>query len=429
MKKANKFVGSKFNFIVDEVSEKVLVYNTFSGSVCQLEKNIWEMINLGKIEETHPYFNALKQQGLIVPKEVDEIEKILTQENIAKYTDSKKHLHFVIAPTLKCNLRCYYCFEPSKCDSLIVTNDTLCDILHFIESSLTSETKTLKITWFGGEPLLAKDSIIKFSEAMIKIAEQHFVQYASAMITNGICLTKEIAGILKSKCKVQEVQITLDGDNEEYCKRKGATSSIFNKVINNIVDAAELLRIQIRLNCDGRNYDSIVRVVDELFTKYNLSEKITVYLAQVTDYNGDGFVCCNSDDFNKLVIKFNTYLTNKYPLYNKNLTKKLDAKKCYCALKKCNNFAIGPKGELYTCEHDFGIKGRIVGDVKKGLYYTKYHKKFLELHLSKKCKQCKLLPLCLGGCPSMRYNSKKEACCTNEELIKYLIKKKINYKM
>lgn len=420
-----KYVASQFNLVIKEDAGKVLVFNTFSGCVCTLEKDVFNSICNNIIDEKWPYFNDLISQGIIVIKEIDQVGMILQHENLAKFSNDKKNLSFVIAPTLKCNLRCYYCFESSQNDCKVMDEATMQDVLKFIENSFGQETESLRINWFGGEPLLAKDFIIKFSKEIKKITDKHNVKYTSSMITNGVFLTKETAKNLKQIGELQSVQITLDGSKDEYCKRKGTTPVVFEKVIQNICDCADIVRISIRLNCDGSNYNDILNIVDDLFTNHHLTKKIGVYLAPITDYNGNGFDVCNNKEFSKLLIKFNQHLKTTYPDYPLKLDE-LNAKKCYCALKKCINYAIGPNGELYTCEHDFGVKEFIIGDVKNGEYFTDYHRKFLELKLSEKCKKCKLLPLCLGGCPSMRYNQKKDVCCITEPYVKYIILNKIN---
>lgn len=37
-----------------------------------------------------------------------------------------------------------------------------------------------------------------------------------------------------------------------------------------------------------------------------------------------------------------------------------------CALIRAKNAVIGPRGELYNCEHNLGIADKIIGDVKTG---------------------------------------------------------------
>ena len=421
------YKGSQFNLLIDEKFDEVVIFNTFSGSVCCLEKDVWNTICNNKVNETCKYFNELKEQGLIVPSDVDQVGMIQYNENLAKFADNRTNLSFVIAPTLKCNLRCYYCFESNQNDTLIASDEMLDSTINFIESMMNNETKSLHINWFGGEPMLAYDFILKFSDRIKQVTSNHNIKYTSAMISNGVFLTKEKAKILKERCNLNRVQITLDGTRDEYCKRKGTVPKVFDTVIKNIIDCSDILDINIRLNCDRDNYNDLLTVIDQLFKNNNLSNHVKVYLAPIGDFNKKGIECFSNDEFSEYKIKFDNYIQTNYPEHVLQ-TKELKPRTCYCGLKRNTNYAIGPQGEIYTCEHDLGINEKVVGDIKNGLYYTEYHKKFLELNLSDKCKMCKLLPLCLGGCPSVRYNSGKEECCINERMVKYLVLKKLNNK-
>lgn len=60
--------------------------------------------------------------------------------------------NITIAPTMDCNFHCYYCFEtPTKG---LISNETIRRISKYI--SETKDASVVNLTWFGGEPLLAK---------------------------------------------------------------------------------------------------------------------------------------------------------------------------------------------------------------------------------------------------------------------------------
>lgn len=120
----DRYKLSQYNLQISDNSEKVLLFNTFSGSVCRLEKDVWDFLQRNTLGKSIPYFDKLLNQGYIVPAEQDELGKILTDESIAKYSINNEKLIFVIAPTLQCNLKCFYCFEPSQCDHTIMSKQT-----------------------------------------------------------------------------------------------------------------------------------------------------------------------------------------------------------------------------------------------------------------------------------------------------------------
>lgn len=79
------------------------------------------------------------------------------------------NVSYVIAPTLNCNYNCVYCFENKENRKLRMNFNTAEDILSFIIKQIESNKliKSIKITWFGGEPLLSYDLILEFSKKII----------------------------------------------------------------------------------------------------------------------------------------------------------------------------------------------------------------------------------------------------------------------
>ena len=61
----------------------------------------------------------------------------------------------IIHPTLKCNLRCRYCWEDGKRSDTIMSKNTLYGIANYIaELADFSKSKHFRIDWMGGEPLI-----------------------------------------------------------------------------------------------------------------------------------------------------------------------------------------------------------------------------------------------------------------------------------
>ncbi len=73
-----------------------------------------------------------------------------------------------------------------------------------------------------------------------------------------------------------------------------------------------------------------------------------------------------------------------------------------------HSFVIGPEGELYKCWNDVGLKTMIIGDIRDGRINHKNHKieaKYItgvSPFNIPSCKECFLLPQCMGRCPYKR---------------------------
>ncbi|TOB11935.1 radical SAM protein, partial [Vibrio parahaemolyticus] len=67
---------------------------------------------------------------------------------------SPRGLQLIIFPTEKCNFRCTYCYEKFEVGRM--SNELIQGIKKFLEVRIP-ELDRLVISWFGGEPLLAKE--------------------------------------------------------------------------------------------------------------------------------------------------------------------------------------------------------------------------------------------------------------------------------
>ena len=98
--------------------------------------------------------NLLRKQmiscGFLVPSNLDELSTLRSRYLQSQY--NRDSLAITIMPTDSCNFKCFYCFQDKK--ALHMSNDTAKALVNFIDSKLYG-VKTLKVTWFGGEPLLA----------------------------------------------------------------------------------------------------------------------------------------------------------------------------------------------------------------------------------------------------------------------------------
>lgn len=107
------FNCSFYNIIIKKNEKYVYLYNTYSGALCKLEKDIYNYIIDNTLDDNNKinYFDELLRQGFIKPIELNEYNKIVLTERINVLKGPNGHLSYVIAPTLACNLNCEYCFE------------------------------------------------------------------------------------------------------------------------------------------------------------------------------------------------------------------------------------------------------------------------------------------------------------------------------
>ena len=84
----------------------------------------------------------------------------------------------------------------------------------------------------------------------------------------------------------------------------------------------------------------------------------------------------------------------------------------YCAADHYYSYVVDPLGKLYKCWSDIGISDRVVGDIADNIYTELNFERLNEFILynpteDERCKSCKHLPICMGGCPYYRISNFK----------------------
>ncbi|MCK9181465.1 MAG: radical SAM protein [Fibrobacteraceae bacterium] len=99
-------------------------------------------------------------------------------------------MNLVLSLTEQCNLRCSYCYyrESQSARSLVMSDDVLRQSIQFAyEMSLAHKQNNFNITFFGGEPLLCKEAILKGVEFAKQLNAEN-VRLRFAVNTNGTLL-------------------------------------------------------------------------------------------------------------------------------------------------------------------------------------------------------------------------------------------------
>ena len=428
VKEQMKYNYSYYNIVLKETEEYVHLYNSYSGALCKLEKKAHDFILNSVLDDKNKckYFDDLLKQGFIKPIELNEYNKIVCTERTTVLSTSAVSMSYVIAPTLACNLNCDYCFESGYRNNSTMSDDLLFEIADYIYYRTDATTKNIHVVWFGGEPLVAFDKIVKFSKYLISKLTEKQINFSSTMISNGLLFTEDRIKIMLKQCALKSVQITIDGTKEIYCARKHATSKQFDELFENIKAAVKHLKVSVRLNCDDNNYDDLKTVAKQLIELCREHNNLNIYLAKLVDYSGcGGEQFFSQDAFDNKRIEFDKYICELQGKPYKPFIPKY--RKTFCGLFKLNSQVIGPNGEIYKCEHHIGQTDKVVGNIKYGLNYNDFLIDFIANTPPSKCRTCKIFPICLGGCPAQRFDLPHDnPCCYTEAYIKKSLLKFIN---
>lgn len=402
-------LSSYNNYITSH--DKLIIYNTLSGGVLSLSnvyKESFELIKSKLINNniyegiTLDLFNNLLKGSMIIEDDIIEFDIIKMQYNINRFSNTD--LVLTIAPTLKCNFQCPYCYENGKRNKTMGDKEVDATI-KFINKQLI-DTKSLSISWYGGEPLLAIDLIEKIYSS-IDIPKNN--KGTNSIVTNGYYLTRENALRLK-KINVTVAQVTIDGPPEIHNKRRiMQNKDTFSTILKNIADVHDLIHISIRVNVDRNNIDSVDSILDYL-DSYELKGKVSLYLAPVDAVNDNCNApnCMNDFEFAKKEVEFAKKHINRgysyinIPRFRPNI----------CGAVSPNSYVIDAHGDLYKCWDEVGNTKYKYGDVfnepkinKNVLKWMNYDPIFYP-----ECKECEILPVCMGGCPYKNIETRQRSC-------------------
>lgn len=412
--------SSKFNIITKTYDNKVLAFNSTSCALAEVEPEFLDILNnIEKInfDECSPerinLINEMKKGNFIIEDCVDEIS-ILKFKN-KKGMFSSNTLGLTIAPTLMCNFKCPYCYETPK--NYLMTQKVQDNIVKYVEE-MSKSISALSVTWYGGEPLLGKEIIFSLSEKFIKICKERNVDYRAFMVTNGYSLDEKTVNKMLIN-NIKSCQITVDGpahihNTRRLLKNGGGT---FDKIIENIKLMKQSGgRVNIRVNIDKTNINYVEELL-RLLAKENLTD-LAINFGQVTAYTeackSIESSCLNTEEYSNVTIKLQKMLheygfaADDYPYYP-------GLKGNYCCADQINAYVIDPDGYLYKCWNNIGDTKTAVGNVMEISAPQMQHVMNNIMWLNndpfeKKCVECKLLPICMGGCPYLKRQNREVSC-------------------
>lgn len=430
---------SKFN-VIQEYEGNMLLFNTFTTAMVELDKEIYEDIFLDKNFDDFKDINQLVEMGFLIEDECDELAEQEKLRTTVIDNCTEKIANVIIAPSLECNAHCFYCFENGyrKGKMSIETADKLID---YLQEHWNKEK--LGITWFGGEPLLAADVIDRVTAGLHKKG----IIFSSKITTNGSLINEDIISRMQYNWNVDKIQITIDAMEEEYnrIKRYDNLDNAFLIVIDNVEKALERgFNVKIRINFDPMKQEQALKIFKYLNCKFEKYHNLKVYFAPIDEDDCVVKNITNSfDEFEEhpyiSLIKFGRQhgLYRGFPdMEDDNINNgELDAYsllrklKIYPSPTNCyatcpNVYSIDCHGKIYKCHRTLGREEYASGDIFNGICENEIYKFFCNTKVAyEECDECSILPICQGGC---KINAKlyrgKGACAPSKAIIKELIR-------
>ncbi|TKI79835.1 radical SAM/SPASM domain-containing protein [Bacillus mycoides] len=419
--------ASKYNLLVSREQENFLL-NTYSGSAVSLKDN--EFIKLKEILNNIDRFQKtdfnnkliegfLLKHGFVVPYHKDEVHLVMKDYNNRRKDSSK--LSLLITPTLKCNMKCFYCYQDRENKSNLNVKDDIDAIVNFAKNKLETSGK-LHVSWFGGEPLYDKNFVYNASTALMELANLRNAEYSASMVSNGYLLDDLTITELK-KYKVKSIQITLDGSQVQHDKVRRHLNPISNKregsfstIIKNVKKAATFFNISLRVNVSQINMNSIYNLINELALEGLANKEINLYFHPVfnyhitkpnSDYSPAENVHLTIQNFSKLESEWLLYAKEKG--FNINDPFKPEDSGCIAVQK--NGYVIQSNGEVKKCSNDIGKSGTAFTSISSLDTVDTCNLDMWDNYQPdaiNECKKCVFLPVCHSNCPHRNMYSPEE---------------------
>ena len=331
---------------------------------------------------------------------------------------------FIIMPTEKCNFRCTYCYESFERGRMSKAN---VEAMSLAIRKKASTAGSFSLGFFGGEPLLCPDLVIRFSQEAFQVMASRGRPYAAGIATNGYFLDTELFEQLLD-AGVCSFQITIDGDRQVHDQQRLTIrgEKTFDTIVRNVLAMREIdgpFSCIVRCNVQRSDYPRVLDLFDGgEFSALREDPRfhIDVHEIWASDrqqiQNDETSAACGSSlgnqlDFFQLTgqlqsLGFETTAHGALP--------SVLGQSCYAG--KPNWFVVGPKLDVYKCTVVFDNplnqvgkideQGNLVLDEEKNSLWTDSN-----ALTDAGCQACHLRVPCGGiACPLSRFTNGSKAC-------------------
>ena len=390
-------------------SSMVAIANLFKGTCAEYNPiELYLLSVIEELDENHPIIERFAKRGVIA--NFDERAALETMGRGSCM--GSRGVGLTICPTMGCNFDCPYCFEnhyPRK-----MTPEVQDDVVALAERMMDAcGARSLSVTWFGGEPLLAPEIIESLSERLVALAKERDASYSASIITNGFLLTQEVADML-GRYEVSRCQVTIDGigATHDATRHLAGGGPTFDRIVANLRGNKLPFEVCVRHNVHEGNrheVDELKAFVEELARKSG--NDLVYYPAPVTDSEAAddrgeqvGLLCDShvsdigvTQEAGRFHVGRGHYC-GAHNIWSVGIDESGNLQKCWEAVDK-PTYSFGtardwdPKEPLASASRPDNLTRYLntAGPVP-----------------DEECQECVWLPSCVGGCPHKRLYSTRQ---------------------
>lgn len=389
------------------LDDKIIAYNSVTDKYLVLEPLLHQLLeasiienNIIELKDVHEdFFDILIKNGFIIEDNINELDEIIKISNNTDFNDENYSL--TINSTMNCNFKCWYCYETHIKDSKL-EKDTSDKIANFVENlfSNNKKIKNLDVQWFGGEPLLYfNKSILPLISKIFNTCQKYSINLTNGFTTNALLINQDLLDECK-KYNVNHFQITLDGHRDRHNKVRfvSKTKGSYDEIVNNIKLCLEnKFHVTARINISEETVTELLNIIED-FKDLSLIDKSYLNFSFHEVWQEEKDLTFDITNF------VNKFRENKFKCSSKSDNLAGIYNSCYA--DKYNQAVFNYNGEVFKCTaRDFksNEKEGVLDDFGNVEWNEKFNKRIYDTRFKNKpCLECKILPLCNGGCSQHR---------------------------
>jgi uncharacterized protein len=429
--------------------DDVFLMNTFSDAQIIVSKDVVSLLDAleapgpaatrSLTADEQDAIDTLTSHGFVVADR--EAERQDLHRYFHTLREGTDQLRVTVLTTLQCNFSCDYCIQGDHGDyNKHAHKMSLADaarLADWIEGRLdTLGSRTLALTFFGGEPLLNLPVVYYLAERLWQATQARGVTQWINVITNGLLLTREVVDRL-NPLGLNGVKITLDGDRDTHDRMRPLRGGqgTFDRIIRNVREIAGRCKIAIGGNFDADSVDSYPALLDFLreqefadaIGKVTFKPVIrTPHAAPAAapvaikglipltpvgpDHRPLGGACMTAAGGGATQRAASACDTCHFMDDKMSFLREETLKRGFatadgvhmgpCELHKKHAYTVGPEGSLYACPGFAGDAAQSVGHIDGRLEPSRQAAatEFDGLAAWKQCGDCAYIPVCGGGC-------------------------------
>lgn len=364
-----------------------------------------------EVEDAYSEIKELIQEGLLYT--VD------TYAEMAKNWNKKSFIKAMCLHVAHdCNLRCKYCFASTgsfEGKRLIMDADTAKKAIDFLIAS-SGKRRNLEVDFFGGEPLMALDTVKETVRYARKQEKLHDKNFRFTITTNGILLDDETDRFINEE--MSNVVLSIDGRKEvnDAMRGKGVYDQILPK-FKKLADEREQTNYYVRGTFTAKNLD----FANDVLHFADLGFQQTSVEPVVEDEPGHDYELKREH----LPQIFAEYERLAYEYVKRRKEGKgfnffhfmVDLEQGPCIVKRMSGCGAGheyvsvtPEGDIYPCHQFVGNPDFIMGNVFDGKIDETMKETFerSNVYTKKACETCFAKFYCSGGCSANAYKFNRD---------------------